>query len=53
MKKYILFVLILISGLAVGNEKVQTGIKILIEVVKNLPDDIVATDNSATSDSNP
>lgn len=40
LRKYILLLLLAISGLAVGNEQVRNIVAILAEIIQNLPDDL-------------
>lgn len=45
-KRYTLLLLMALGAISVGNERVRTSIAFLIEVVKNIPDEVTASSDN-------
>jgi hypothetical protein len=43
VKRYIILVLLAIGGLSVTSEKVRLGVDVLVQIIKNLPDDLLSS----------
>lgn len=47
VKRYIIIVLLAIGGLSVTSEKVRMGVDVLVQIIKNLPDDLLSSTQDA------